>query len=71
MKVFFPISHSFEGILMTVKKPEPNRNVVFLNRKIIFHVPYESLILSQPITVLGNLNPYSGTWTRTREPGPK
>ena len=24
-----------------------------------------------PKSVLGNLDPYSGTWTRTREPGPK
>ena len=26
-------------------------------------IPYESPILGQPISVLGNLDPYSGTWT--------
>ena len=33
-------------------------------------LPYESPILGQAISVLGNLDPYSGTWTRTWEPGP-
>ena len=44
---------------------------IYCRSMFCMNVPYESPTLGQPISILGNLDPYSGTWTRTREPGPK
>ena len=76
----FQGNYSFLNLaLVTVKKLFKGGNIVILNPFMIYilnhkmvqkDLPYESPILGQAISVLGNLDPYSGTWTRTWEPGP-
>jgi hypothetical protein len=69
------LQQSFKGVdysrEKTIKYLKVLTTEAIQRRKLFAEIPYESPILGQPISLLGNLDPYSGAWTFNGEPGPK